>query len=183
MKHRAFYSILLLTAGLLCLSGCHKYITPPIPDEDEERQQETVWTGVSSGTMWELLNCGTNKLSVPGAALTWNQAQTVLTAKESIPTKSQVEELLAGSRQEPTSIHGTEGYLVTFPNGATLFFPLGNYWTSTPAEEGMYVLAVTKDGMSLQTAGKDETCYLRCVTFFNPQADIKAPENGGAADL
>ena len=56
-----------------------------------------------------------------------------------MPTKEQLGELRDNCTIEWTLLNGVKGYLVTGPNGATIFLPAaGSYWGDVLYEEGMY---------------------------------------------
>ena len=52
-------------------------------------------------------------------------------SKSKMPTIEQIEELIAKTTQEPTTVDGVEGVRFTAKNGNSIFLPLGSYWSGT----------------------------------------------------
>lgn len=62
-----------------------------------------------------------NGLSIDGSAK----------SKSKMPTIEQIEELIAKTTQEQTTVDGVEGIRFTAQNGNSIFLPLGSYWSGT----------------------------------------------------
>lgn len=52
-------------------------------------------------------------------------------SKSKMPTIEQIEELIAKTTQEQTTVDGVEGIRFTAQNGNSIFLPLGSYWSGT----------------------------------------------------
>ena len=52
-------------------------------------------------------------------------------SKSKMPTIEQIEELIAKTTQEQTTVDGVEGIRFTAKNGNSIFLPLGSYWSGT----------------------------------------------------
>ena len=52
-------------------------------------------------------------------------------SKSKMPTIEQIEELIAKTTQEQTTVDGVEGVRFTAKNGNSIFLPLGSYWSGT----------------------------------------------------
>lgn len=97
---------------------------------------------------WASCNFGASEPWKTGTLVMWNDSltQKFENSKWRLPTKSEQDELRQRCKFERTSQNGTEGYLVTGPNGNSIFLPftgfkiqddvkmqseLGYYWSSS----------------------------------------------------
>ena len=128
--------------------------TIAITDVMVEKAEKTVLLNDNSmvdlglSVKWASCNFGASEPWEAGALVMWNDSltQKFENSKWRLPTKEEQDELRQKCKFERSSQNGTEGYIVTGPNGNSIFLPftgfkiydlvkmqseLGYYWSST----------------------------------------------------
>lgn len=102
------------------------------------------------------------------------------------PSQSEWEELISNTTQEYTTVNGVGGYTFTASNGASIFIPVANYWSSTAdvsdSEHGVAV-AVTSDGVNVSSASLWEDLAIRPVQTLSRSIDVSLLCKTWALDL
>lgn len=96
--------------------------------------------GLPSGTCWSCCNVGASSPEQFGNSLSWDAAFVFLPEKEKLPSSKQGEELLEKCAYKWSKQNGNDGYIVTGPNGNSLFLPAAGTNNTSYAEKGGYWL-------------------------------------------
>lgn len=119
--------------------------------------------GLPSNTKWGAYNKGATKVGGDGSVFTGSQSDSY-----KCPSSEQVDELLSKCSWNYETLEGVTGYLVTGPNGNSIFFP------STPtvslggtSQTGMYVWV-------RGSANSEKQYYLTYHRIFGPKQDYVA---------
>lgn len=119
----------------------------------EAKQEFTfIDLGLPSGTKWADRNMGASSPEKYGGYFTFDEANGLKFDKDaSVPTLTQIKELIDKCKWKWASRNGIKGYFVTGPNGNAIFLPAagyrdgtsliyagsyGYYWSSTAGESG-----------------------------------------------
>ena len=92
-------------------------------------------------------------------------------SKSKMPTIEQIEELIAKTTQEQTTVDGVEGIRFTAKNGNSIFLPLGSYWSGTINEiNDAYskTLKVAAEGASAGLMQRASALSIRSVRDEEP---------------
>ena len=140
---------------------------------------EYVDLDLPSGTLWATTNMGAETPGETGTLLSWGEtegdaAYASWGAYWRMPSREQLEELIAGTSLVYTSLDGTDGFLLTsLTNGKCIFLPVtistglsrsGCYWSGT-SDSGSkaYALNITGTAGDVLLFGASERLAIRPV--------------------
>lgn len=123
--------------------------------------------GLSSGTKWSACNYGAKTPYEDGTSELFEAIYWITTREFDVPGRFLMNELLDKCHWTHIKYKGKDGYIVTGPNGNSIFLPEGKYWSNNqyvdnPGCEGYYLSV--KDTPSLKHMDIRNNAFMRLIT-------------------